>query len=225
MTEYNYKDQTPSMSTASENHSFMMQLLDKTYDAAVSGSIPGADSAEDLARDYQNDYDEPLKAAEALVRWQNVKAGTSGFVTGLGGLITIPVALPANITSVIYVQIRMIAAIAKIGGYDLHDDRVKTLVFVCLAGNSAKDVLKTAGISVATAAAKGLIKQIPKTVIGQINKAVGFRLITKFGTKGAVNLGKAVPFIGGVLGAAMDAAATNAIGNVAIRTFVDESYD
>ena len=213
------------MSTASENHSFMMQLLDKTYDAAVSGSIPGADSAEDLARDYQNDYDEPLKAAEALVRWQNVKAGTSGFVTGLGGLITIPVALPANITSVIYVQIRMIAAIAKIGGYDLHDDRVKTLVFVCLAGNSAKDVLKTAGISVATAAAKGLIKQIPKTVIGQINKAVGFRLITKFGTKGAVNLGKAVPFIGGVLGAAMDAAATNAIGNVAIKTFIDENYN
>ena len=166
-----------------------------------------------------------MKAAEALVRWQNVKAGTSGFVTGLGGLITIPVALPANITSVIYVQIRMIAAIAKIGGYDLHDDRVKTLVFVCLAGNSAKDVLKNAGISVATAAAKGLIKQIPKTVIGQINKAVGFRLITKFGTKGAVNLGKAVPFIGGVLGAAMDAAATNAIGNVAIKTFIDENYN
>ena len=217
MTEYNYKDQTPSMSTASENHSFMMQLLDKAYDAAVSGSVPGTDSAEDLARDYQNDYDEPLKAAEA--------AGTSGFVTGLGGLITIPVALPANITSVIFVQIRMVAAVARIGGYDLHDDRVKTLVFVCLAGNSAKDILKTAGISIATAAAKGLIKQIPKTVIGQINKAVGFRLITKFGTKGAVNLGKAVPFIGGVLGAAMDAAATNAIGNVAIRTFVDENYD
>lgn len=213
------------MSSDSDNHSFMMQLLDKAYDAAVSGSVPGTDSAEDLARDYQNDYDEPLKAAEALVRWQNVKAGTSGFVTGLGGLITIPVALPANITSVIYVQIRMIAAIAKIGGYDLHDDRVKTLVFVCLAGNSAKDVLKNAGISVATAAAKGLIKQIPKTVIGQINKAVGFRLITKFGTKGAVNLGKAVPFIGGVLGAAMDAAATNAIGNVAIKTFIDENYD
>lgn len=213
------------MPSDSDNHSFMMQLLDKAYDAAVSGSVPGTDSAEDLARDYQNDYDEPLKAAEALVRWQNVKAGTSGFVTGLGGLITIPVALPANITSVIYVQIRMIAAIAKIGGYDLHDDRVKTLVFVCLAGNSAKDVLKNAGISVATAAAKGLIKQIPKTVIGQINKAVGFRLITKFGTKGAVNLGKAVPFIGGVLGAAMDAAATNAIGNVAIKTFIDENYN
>ncbi len=209
----------------SENQSFMMELLDKAYNVAISGGVPGTDSAVELAEDYLNDNDSPLKAAKALVRWQNVKAGTSGFVTGLGGLITIPVALPANITSVIYVQIRMVAAIAKIGGYDLHDDRVKTLVLVCLAGNSAKDILKTAGISVATAAAKGLIKQIPKTLIGQINKAVGFRLVTKFGTKGAINLGKAIPFIGGVLGASMDAAATNAIGNVAIRTFVDPSYD
>ena len=208
----------------SEKQSFMMELLDKAYNVAVSGGVPGTDSAVELAEDYLDDHDSPLEAAEALVRWQNVKAGTSGF-TGLGGLITIPVALPANITSVIYVQIRMVAAIAKIGGYDLHDDRVRTLVFVCLAGNSAKDILKTAGISVATAAAKGLIKQIPKTLIGQINKAVGFRLVTKFGTKGVVNLGKAVPLIGGVLGATMDAAATNAIGNVAIRTFIDADYD
>ena len=53
----------------------MMQLLDKAYDAAVSGSIPGTDSAEDLARSYQNDYDEPLKAAEALVRWRHPQKG------------------------------------------------------------------------------------------------------------------------------------------------------
>ena len=208
-----------------EKQSFMMELLDKAYNVAVSGGVPGTDSALELAEDYLKDHGSPLEAAEALVRWQNVKAGTSGFVSGLGGLITIPVAVPANITSVIYVQIRMVAAIAKIGGYDLHDDRVKTLVFVCLAGNSAKDILKTAGISVATAAAKGLIKQIPKTLVGQINKMVGFRLVTKFGTKGVVNLGKAVPLIGGVLGATMDAAATNAIGNVAMRTFIEAGYD
>lgn len=52
----------------------------------------------------------------------------------------------------------MVASIAKIGGYDFYDNRVKTLVYVCLAGNSAKDILKTASISVATVAAKGLIK-------------------------------------------------------------------
>lgn len=207
-----------------EETSKLMIALEKAYDLAISGGVPGTDSAQDLADSYMDEYDSELKAAEALVRWQNVKSGTSGFVTGLGGLITIPVALPANIMSVLFVQIRMIAALAIIGGNDVHDDRVKTMVLVCLAGDAARDVLKKAGVAAVTALGKGLIKQIPKALIGQINKAVGMRLITKFGTKGVINLGKAVPVLGGILGAAMDAAATNAIGNVAIRTFVDDGY-
>ena len=207
-----------------EKTSKLMMALEKAYDLTISGGIPGMDSAQELADSYMDKYDSDLEAAKALVRWQNVKSGTSGFVTGLGGMITIPVALPANIMSVLYVQIRMIAALAIIGGNDVHDDRVKTMVLVCLAGDAARDVLKKAGVAAVTALGKGLIKQIPKALIGQINKAVGMRLITKFGTKGVINLGKAVPVLGGILGAAMDAAATNAIGNVAIRTFVDDGY-
>jgi len=207
-----------------EESSKLMIALEKAYDLSISGGIPGMDSAQKLAEEYMDKFNDALDASKALVRWQNVKSGTSGFLTGLGGLITIPVALPANIMSVLYIQIRMIASIAIIGGNDVHDDRVKTMVLVCLAGDAARDVLKKAGIAVATAVTKGLIKQIPKALIGQINKAVGMRLITKFGTKGVINLGKAVPLVGGVLGAAMDASATNAIGNVAIRAFVDEKY-
>ncbi|MGO2174028.1 MAG: EcsC family protein, partial [Staphylococcus equorum] len=75
--------------------------------------------------------------------------GTSGFLTGLGGMITLPVALPANITSVVYVQMRMIAAIAHIRGYDLKDDEVKTLVYLCLTGQTAGDILKDVGVKFA----------------------------------------------------------------------------
>ena len=53
-----------------------------------------------------------------------MKCGTSGLVTGLGGLITLPVAIPANISSVMYVQMRTIACIAKMGGYDVTSDQV-----------------------------------------------------------------------------------------------------
>ena len=52
----------------------------------------------------------------ALIRWQNAKCATSGFIAGLGGSITLPVSIPANISSVLYIQIRMIAAIAYMGG-------------------------------------------------------------------------------------------------------------
>ena len=45
-----------------------------------------------------------------------------------------------------YVQIRMIAAIEHMRGYDLKDDQVKTFVFICLTSKSASYILKKAGI-------------------------------------------------------------------------------
>ncbi|MGL6574119.1 EcsC family protein [Aeromonas hydrophila] len=158
--------------------------------------------------------------ANSLIRWQNTKAGTSGFLTGLGGIITMPVTIPANIASVMYVQIRMIAAIAHIGGHDIKDDRVKTLVYACLTGNAAKDIMKDIGIVVGTKLTTNAIKNISGKTIIEINKKVGFRLLTKFGEKGVINLGKAVPLVGGLIGGSMDSIATNTIGNIARDTFI-----
>jgi hypothetical protein len=109
------------------NQGMIMKSLDFAYDKAVNG-IPGFDSAEEMAEDYLKRGGNPINNCNSLIRWQVTKAGTSGFLSGLGGIITIPVTLPANIVSVLYVQVRMIAAIAHMGGHDLKDDRVKSLV-------------------------------------------------------------------------------------------------
>ena len=45
-------------------------------------------------------------------------------------------------------------------------------------------------------------------------------MLTKFGQTGAINLGKAVPLVGGVIGGAFDGTTTYAIGRVAKRVFV-----
>lgn len=195
------------------------QLLDWAYDSAVNG-LPGLDSATELAEDYIAEGKSPLDQANSLIRWQYAKAATSGFLSGVGGILTLPVSIPANIGSVIYIQIRMIAAIAHIGGHDLHNDKVKSLVYVCLTGNAAKDILKDAGILFGTKMTASAIKRISGQSITAINQKVGFRLLTKFGEKGAVNLGKAVPLVGGVIGASFDGVATNAIGNIARDTFI-----
>lgn len=198
-----------------------MQALDWAYEKAVNG-VSGLDSASELAESYMNKGGTLTDQSNSLIRWQNTKAGTSGFITGLGGIITMPVTIPANITSVLYVQIRMIAAIAHIGGHDLNDDRVKSLVYACLAGNAAKDILKDIGIVVGTKLTTNAIKNISGKTIIAINKKVGFRLLTKFGEKGVINLGKAVPIIGGVIGATFDSIGTNVVGNVARDTFIQE---
>lgn len=197
----------------------IMEVLNWSYDKAVNGVV-GLDSAYDLAENYKKTDDSLYNQVNSLIRWQNTKAGTSGFITGLGGIITLPVAIPANVASVMYVQIRMIAAIAHMGGHNLNDDRVRSLVFVCLTGNAAKDILKDVGIVVGKKLAENAIKNISGKTITAINKKVGFRLLTKFGEKGAINLGKAIPLFGGIVGATFDSITTNTIGNIARGTFI-----
>ncbi len=196
-----------------------LSTLNRIYDIALNG-LPRSKSVYDLANEYQDKYEDKLKAAQKLRDFQIMKCGTSGFLTGLGGLITLPVALPANITSVLYVQIRMVAAIANIGGYDVHSDEVQSIVYLCLTGNSIKDVAKTAGITFSSKFTIAMIKKIPGTALTKINQKVGFRFITKFGQKGIINLGKSVPIVGGVIGAGFDITSTTVIANNAINVFI-----
>lgn len=199
--------------------STITRVMDFAYETAVNG-VAGMDSASEMAESYMRRGGTQVDQADSLIRWQCAKAGTSGFLTGLGGILVMPVTLPVNITSVIYVQIRMIAAIAHIGRHDLKDDRVKALVYACLTGNAAKDVLKDIGIVVGTKLTTNAIKNISGKTLTAINQKVGFRLLTKFGEKGAVNLGKAVPLVGGCVGATFDTAGTAIIGSIAKSVFI-----
>jgi uncharacterized protein (DUF697 family) len=201
------------------NHSSIMRVLDWAYEKAING-IPGLDSASQLASGFMEKEGSLREKANSLIRWQNAKAGTSGFVTGIGGLMTLPVAIPANLASVVYIQIRMIAAIAHMGGYDLRDEKVKTLVYMCLVGNFAKDILQETGIRLGTKFTALAIERISEKSLLLINQRVGFRLLATSGTKGMINLGKAVPLVGGIIGGSIDMAATNTIGNMARNTFL-----
>lgn len=76
------------------------------------------------------------------------------------------------------------------------------------------------GIVLGKQVATQAIKSISGKTLTAINQKVGFRLLTKFGEKGVVNLGKAVPILGGLIGCTVDSASTKTIGKVAISTFV-----
>lgn len=124
------------------------------------------------------------EAANSLIRWQNAKAGLTGFTTGLGGIITLPVTIPANFATNIYLQLRMIAAIAYMGGENIRSDKVRTLAYACLVGKAMSGIFKDFGIQFGTKAASSVLKNIPGRLLIEINKAVGFRLITKAGSTG-----------------------------------------
>jgi len=114
----------------------------------------------------------------------------------------------------------MVMAIAIIGGHDVKEDRVKAFVFACLAGNKARELLKEAGVQIAQ---NFVLQSLSADAIIRINRMVGFNLITKLGESGVVRISKAMPILGGAIGATIDGIWTNQTGNIAVKWFVNDN--
>ncbi|MFN5658437.1 MAG: hypothetical protein ACK5A9_09075, partial [Pseudanabaena sp.] len=76
---------------------------------------------------------------------------------------------------------------------------------------------------IGTKVCQNLIKRIPGRVLIEINKKIGFRLITKAGEKGVVNVMKMLPLVGGVVGGTFDGIFVNSCGKTAKTVFVQAS--
>ncbi len=203
----------------------IMQTLDKLYGLVLEGiphvALPVTDWAEKKLKRSGN-VDE---AAMSIISSQLGKCTASGFLTGLGGIITMPVALPANLVTVLYFQLRMIAGVAYLGGYDLHSPQVRSLTYVCLAGLTVEQVLKNTGIKVGTRLTKSVAAKLPTKLTASINQKVGYRLFTKFGGRSALSVGKAVPLIGGILSGSIDFTESRMIAERAYQMFIDGEPD
>ena len=198
----------------------MQEILDTLYIKSVDGIPKVSLPVDDLVEDYLSKNDDVEKAVKSLINNSTVKCGTSGFLTSFGGFASMIATLPANLTSVMYVQLRMCCAIAKMGGYDIHSDQVQTLIYACLTGSAATEILKSSGIKFTNKFGVAMVKKIPFETIKAINHKVGFRFVTKFGETGIVNLGKVVPVVGGFVGGGIDVGSTRIIGRNAYNIFI-----
>jgi uncharacterized protein (DUF697 family) len=197
----------------------MAQMLDWAYDQAVNGMpllSSAAEQAEKYAKKYPND---PGRQANALIRRQIAMAAASGFVTGLGGFLTIPVMMPANIVSVLYVQLKMIASIAHIYGHYVKDDHVRAMAYMCLIGDVANKSTESFGLKLGEKITISLIKNLGWDTIKAINKKVAYALLAKLGEKGLVGANKLIPLVGGAISASFDAVSTSAVGKMAKKVF------
>ena len=101
------------------------------------------------------------------------------------------------------------------------DDNTETLCYVCLTGSSAVGVVKSASIMIGNKfTASAIQKCITGEMIKTINKSVGFRIFTKYGTSIVINLIKMVPAIGGLAGSTFDGIMTNIVGNTDRNVFI-----
>jgi len=203
----------------------IMQTLDKLYGLVLDGiphvAAPVVDMAEKQLRRSSN-VDE---AAMKIINSQLRKCTASGFVTGLGGIVTLPIALPINLVTVLYFQLRMIAGLAYLGGCDVCSRQVRSLTYVCLAGLSLEQILKNTGIKIGTRITKSVAAKLPAKMTTLINQKVGYRLFTKFGGRSALSVGKAVPLIGGIVSGSIDYTESRLIAERAYNMFIGGELD
>lgn len=202
----------------------IMKLLDTLYGKCLNGIPKVSKPVNEFAEEYLSKYETKELACKKMLNNQIIKCTTSGFVTGFGGVIAMPVTLPANITNVLYVQMRMIACTAYIAGLELDDDCTQTFVYACLAGVAVNGIVKQFGVKFGLKFANALVKKIPGKVLTKINQKVGFRFLTKFGTKGLINIGKCVPVVGAVVGGGLDLVETKIIAARAYKWFIEGDF-
>jgi len=197
----------------------MLAALNWAYEHATA-ALPGIGSAEEIAQKHlRRTGGSREKAIDELINWQLGYAAAAGFISNVGGAITLPVAVPANLASVLLIQLRMIAAVAFLRGYKISDERVRTLAFLCLTGSGAAGILEEFSVNMGMKLSSHLIMQISRETLLRINRAVGFRLVGNAGSAGLINLAKFVPLVGGLVGGAFDAAVTRGIAAVAKDQF------
>jgi uncharacterized protein (DUF697 family) len=196
------------------------QLANYLLEAGLNGMGP-LSSAEDLAAEYLGNpgFRDDDQRVNALIRREARKNFTTGFVTGLGGLVTFPVAIPAALAASWVLQARMAGAIACIYGQELGSERVKTEILLSLAGDVAKEAMKDLGLKVDGTISRHAVEQIPGRALVEINKRIGARMLTTVGQRVVLKFPRAVPILGGVVGGSLDAMVCRLVGRTAKSLF------
>ena len=187
-------------------------VLKQLLDAAINGvgKVPGAKATAANAL-VKHGSVEP--AIDSLVSLHVRMATAQGVATNLGGLWTAPLLLPANIAGLAIVQIRLVASIAHLRGYDVDDARVRTAMALCLLGETGvaglleRNEIPTTPLAIATAPVfdAALDRLISEKVFGDLSSRLS-------GRQAIVLIARRIPVLGGGVSGAMHGWFTSSVG-------------
>lgn len=202
-------DRAPGMAS-----NFVRQAFDRAVDGA--GPLSGAAEAADKRLEEHNG--DIAKAIDSLIDSHVRLATAQGFVTNLGGLVTVAVMIPANISGLALLQCHMVAGIAHLQGYDLSDPRVRNAVLACMLGeDTVKGLIKNKKLPstpMAVATAPGYDAELDQRIATE----VATELIGRVAGKRTVTfIARRAPLIGGGVGAVSDGFRTYQVGKFAAK--------
>jgi uncharacterized protein (DUF697 family) len=174
-----------------------------------------------VARKYLEKHRDVDRAVRDVIEQHIRLAGVQGFVTNIGGIVAMPVAIPANLAGLAALHLRMVATIAHLRGYDIADPRIRAAALMTLLG---KDGVASGlrgndlpGTPREVAAGAG---ELDRLATDRIAARVTQDLIMRIGGKYAtLTVAKRVPVLGGAVSAGVDAVSTYSVGRYADAQF------
>ncbi|MGI9085447.1 MAG: EcsC family protein [Aeromicrobium sp.] len=199
---------------------YVRAVLDKAIDG-IGPLRSAAAAADSKLVDAGGDVEDAVKA---WVRLHVGLAGVQGFVTNLGGVAALAVAIPANVVGVTLVQCHLVAGIAHLRGYDLEDARVRNAILACMLGeDEVRDLVRTTNLPSSPMAIATSPVHDP-ALDELISREVTTDLVARTAGRRAVTMvGRRVPLLGGVVGGGSDALTTWHIGQYAARELRDRN--
>lgn len=154
-----------------------LKILNAFYDLAVQDNDI-SQTAIQLSGEYTEKYKKDVKmAAVELTFSQKDICSDTDSLYDLGKRITIHPAIPPEVAGTLYIQIRMIIALAIMGGYNPQDYLVKTLVFMTLVGMNGIDISKRLGIYIGNKLTVQAVEKCSKKILRELHEEAGNRLV------------------------------------------------
>lgn len=193
-------------------------VLDRLYPTVLDG-VPGLGTPRERASDARLGGGSLDEQADRLVRRHLAISASAGFLSGLGGWITLPVVLPANMAAVASVQLHMAASMAALAGHDPASPATRERVLRCLIGSGPADPARDAEQETLDRVGLKLAERAANLVVSSTVGAVkwGARNIAKKQVQ--KRLLRGIPLLGGFIGAASDGYVTAKVAEAARDEF------
>lgn len=161
-------------------------------------------------------------AVTGSIRSHTAVAGAEGFVTNVGGLVTLAAAIPANVAGLALIKCHLVAGVAHLRGYELDDPRVRNAVLACMLGRETTRALIKAERLPSTPMAIATAPAADPMLDERVAREVTTTLVTSVtGRRIATVAGRRVPLLGGAIGATGDALSTYQVGTYAAEELRD----
>jgi hypothetical protein len=173
--------------------------------------VLGTTTQERLTSLQEGDIRRLDKLARSYIRSNAQIAGAQGFVTGLGGMITMPVTVPADTVGFLVWLIRATTGTMYAYGFEGESEEGKVQLRLGLLASTGVSQLTVSGsnVLVTQLAKQVMTRPYREAVVQATVKALAARVGIQLGHK---HFAKAVPVVGGVINGSVNGSLVYAFG-------------